>query len=463
MITNRPGPSSFQTRPSTKALGGIALTTVLCCAPASAQQVNSGLPGSAISPIRFVDTQRIAAQPTLPSLVPTDVTPIGLGRERELLKPGPTFYLLQKLPSRMWLNGSVEVSQRGETNVFFTNSNKKADYVFRVLPNLSVGYRILPRTSIYTNYFVLKDVFADHGRLSYPTTQSLAWGIRHEIPIRTRTNLQFDLQAREIWQASHFRQFDFLPGVTLTHVVNPSTIAFGNIQLQLRGKNYFCAPTREIDPFYTIGVLHRRGMWTFSAVDTFVCNFRNGNAIPSQSNLSMIAQLEIARQVSKKVPGLVTFVRAEPVFNWASRGLPGISGFDFRIFGGLRYSFNKTATNVAMDQLRKQLKESALPPTMAPGEGNTPTGQSNPQLKTMEVEPEKPPKQAVEPAISEPAPSEKSSTLVVDSALQKTPTSLENSVAAGAAAADSTETGTAPKKSEVATEGESWNEKETLR
>lgn len=297
--------------------------------------------------------------PNLPSLIPTDVTPIGLGRERELLRPGKTFYLLQKLPSRMWINGSVEVSQRGETNVFFTNSNRKADYVFRALPNLSVGYRILPRTSLYTNYFVLKDVFADNGRLSYPTTQSLAWGLRHEIPIRNRTNLQFDLQARELWQASHFRQFDFLPGVTLTHVLNPSTIAFGNIQLQLRGKNYFKAPTREIDPFYTLGILHKRGPYTFSFVDTFVCNFRNGNAIPSQGNLAMISQIEASREVSKKVPGLVTFVRAEPIFNWNSRGVPGISGFDFRIFGGLRYSFNKAATSVAVDQLRKQLQKSA--------------------------------------------------------------------------------------------------------
>jgi hypothetical protein len=262
----------------------------------------------------------------------------------------------------MWINGSVELSQRGETNVFFTNSNKKADYVFRALPNLSIGYRVLPRTSIYTNYFVLKDVFADNGRLSYPTTQSLAWGLRHEIPIRSRSTLQFDLQARELWQASNFRQFDFLPGVTLTHVINPSTIAFGNIQLQLRGKNYFQAPTREIDPFYTLGILHKRGAYTFSFVDTFVCNFRNGNAIPSQGNLAMISQIEASREVSKKLPGLVTFVRAEPIFNWNSRGVPGISGFDFRIFGGLRYTFNKTATSVAMDQLRKQLQKSAVPP-----------------------------------------------------------------------------------------------------
>lgn len=317
----------------------------------------------AFATISSANAQSVAPPP---SIIPTDITPIGLGRERELIRPGPTFYLLQRLPSRLWINSSTEISQRGETNVFFTNRNQKADYVFRTLPNLTVGYRILPRTSIYTNYFLLKDVFANHGILSRPTTQSLSWGLRHEIPIRSRTNLQFDLQAREIWQASHLHQFDWLPGVTVTHVLNPSTIVFGNIQLQMRGKNYFVAPTREIDPFYTFGILHRRGPWTFSAVDTFVSNFRNNNAIPGQSNMAMIPQFEVNRQVSKKVPGLVTFVRAEPVFNWQGRSVPGISGFDFRIFGGLRYSFNKAATNTAMDTLRKQLKESDLPPAVTP-------------------------------------------------------------------------------------------------
>jgi hypothetical protein len=339
--------------------------------------------GSSASALLFsliAFTSPVLAQAPPPSIIPTDVTPIGLGRQRELLRPGPTFYLLQKLPSRLWLNFSTEISQRGETNVFFTNRHHKGDYVFRALPSLTVGYKVLPRTSIYASYFTLKDVFAYHGNLTYPTTQSLAWGVRHEIPIRSRTNLQFDLQAREIWQARGLNQYDWLPGVTLTHVVNPSTIAFGNIQLQLRGAKYFVAPTREIDPFYTLGVLHRRGPWTFSLVDTFVSNFRNNQAIPPQTNMSMIVQAEVSRQVSKKIPGLVTFVRAEPVWNWQSRSVPGISGFDFRIFGGLRYTLNKTATNASMDNLRKQLKQStSLPPKVGPQTINPPaTSNSDP-------------------------------------------------------------------------------------
>lgn len=295
--------------------------------------------------------------PRLPSQIPVDVTPIGLGRERELLNPGKTFYLLQRLPERLWFNSTTEISNRGETNVYFAPRKYTSDYVYRTLPNVTLGYRFLPNTSIYGNYFLLKDVFATQGGLTAPTTQSLSSGFRHEKQIGPRTNLQLDLQARELWQTKGVRQFDWLPGMTLTHVLNPSTILFGNIQLQMRGGQYFISPTREIDPFYTAGILHRRGDWTFSLVDTFVTNFRNGNAIPSQSNIAMIAQAEVARQISPKIPGLAAFFRCEPVWNWGSRGVTGLSGFDFRIFGGLRYSLNKQATSASMDRYKKQLKE----------------------------------------------------------------------------------------------------------
>lgn len=352
-----------------------------CVSPALAQVSPGVLPTSASSsfaPITLSSNARLVAQ-QLPSTVPTDVTPIGLGRERELLKPGPTFYLLQRLPSKMWLNASVELSQRGETNVYFAPRNYTSDYVFRTLPNLTIGYRFLPNTSIYGNYFVLKDVFATQGVLTAPTTQSLSWGFRHEKQIGPRTNLQFDLQARELWQTVGVRQFDWLPGVTLTHVLNPSTIAFGNIQLQMRGGQYFIAPTREIDPFYTVGLLHRRGPWTFSAVDTFVTNFRNQDAIPQQGNVAMICQLEVSRAISKKIPGLVAFVRSEPIWNWESRGVRGLSGFDHRIFTGIRYSLNKTATSAAMDNLRKQLQESS-------SNDPVPTKKSNNSLKSVDPE-----------------------------------------------------------------------------
>ena len=73
-------------------------------------------------------------------------------------------------------------------NVFFTNGNRHADYVFRVLPNLSLGYNLLNHTSIYCNYFVIKDVYAVQRRLTFPTTQSLSLGLRQDIPINRKTS-----------------------------------------------------------------------------------------------------------------------------------------------------------------------------------------------------------------------------------------------------------------------------------
>ncbi len=266
------------------------------------------------------------------------------------------------LPERLWFNITTEVSQRLDTNVLFTYSNPKADYAFRAMPNISVGYNILKNTSIYCNYFVIKDVFArDYNNITFPTTQSLSWGIQHNQVLGRKTTLQYNFQARELWQASNLHQFDFIPGATLTRVINPNNVFWFSTLLQLRGGDYFVAPTREIDPFYTIGYMHQYGMWTLIINDTLVTNFRHppfNDAIPRQSNMSMIADIEVDHPVSKKFPSLLAFIRAEPIWNWDSQKAPGISGFDFRFYGGLRLSISKPSYYATMDDMRKQLIES---------------------------------------------------------------------------------------------------------
>jgi hypothetical protein len=306
------------------------------------------------------------AQNVVPSLYPTDTTPVNIGREQQLFRPGPMYYFMQKLPPRLWFNLAAETSQRYESNVFLTRNNGRSDYVYRILPNMTVGYDIAKNTSIYTNYFVLKDLFAGRSKLSFPTNQSLSLGIRHQIPVGTKANLQFDFQARELWQLPHLRQADLLPGVTYTRVISPRSVAFVNLILQLRGRDYFVAPTREIDPFYTIGYLHSYGSWVLSAAATLVTNFRHppfNDAIPPFSNNAIIADLEISHPVTKKIPNLVAFARAEPIWNWDSKGFPGISGYDFRFFTGLRYTLVKPSFYNQMSKLRQQIKDvDQLPP-----------------------------------------------------------------------------------------------------
>ena len=168
-----------------------------------------------------------------PQFIPTDVTPFTINPERNNFSPGYKFKLFQALPERLYFNLSAETSQRLDTNVLFTANNPKADYVFRVLPNITVGYNIAKNTSVYVNYFVIKDTFASHGFLNAPTTQSLSWGVQHNKRLGDKTTLQYNVQARELWQAQGLHQFDFIPGVTLIHSITPRSVVYASTLLQM--------------------------------------------------------------------------------------------------------------------------------------------------------------------------------------------------------------------------------------
>jgi hypothetical protein len=296
-----------------------------------------------------------------PGVLPTDVTPLIYSGERSFLSREMKYSLLKRLPSRLWFNVSAETSQRLETNPQFFVRDAKPDYIFRVMPNVTLGYNVFKNTSIYANYFVIKDVFARFGRLDNPTTQSLAWGLRQTAQLGRRTSAQFDFQARELWQQSHLHQFDFLPSVSLNYTVSPRVVLFASSVLQLRGKDYFLAPTREIDPFYSVGMLVRRGLWTFLATDTLVTNFRDppfAHSVPQHGNVSMIADFEINHPISSRyLPGVVAFLRAEPVWDWRSGRIPGLSGFDFRLFSGIRLSLSKPSYAPVVDKMRRQIED----------------------------------------------------------------------------------------------------------
>src|SRR6202044_3847981 len=111
-----------------------------------------------LTPINLANELAQATAP--PQFIPTDVTPFTVSPERNEFSPGYKFKLFQMLPERLWFNSTTEVTQRLDTNVLFTANKPKADYAFRVLPNLTVGYELFKNTSIYANYFVIKDVFA---------------------------------------------------------------------------------------------------------------------------------------------------------------------------------------------------------------------------------------------------------------------------------------------------------------
>jgi hypothetical protein len=332
--------------------------------------------------------------PTLPTptsnILPTDVLPLNAAQERIPFGENLQLRINQFLPSRFFFSASTEASFRPETNIFQFPKKRvflqklpppqqilrlnpfqqeqvlqevkladSFDHVFRVLPNVTAGWTLSQRTRLYGNYFMLRDQYAKHPRLNQ-VIHSYSYGLQQDVPFGQRGNLTIDLQARELNQMHQHSVFDFIPALTFSYIVTPRMVVFLNSLLQIRGRKYFQAPTRELDPFYTLGLLYSRGGWTFSASTTFVQNFRepyhHGAQIPVDNYVS-ISDFEIARRLFRQLPGVQAFVRAEPIFNMHSHNTPGLAGVDFRLFYGLRMALAKPALTAIINNIIEQLKQ----------------------------------------------------------------------------------------------------------
>jgi hypothetical protein len=373
-----------------------ALVSLLYLSPSAVAQV-------VVTPGASVFTQQIAQTVNPSTAIPTDLVhplpgqPSALGDRLQ-------FKLLQKLPTRFYFLGVTEISLRDETNVFQTASRahmlraasggdsfgllttdqqnsvlqsasiaSRNDGVFRILPNVTAGWALTPKTRVFANYFLLRDQLF-HNVAVNTLIESIGGGIQHDFQMGRKGNLQATFQARELYQNKVHNVFDYLPGITYTRVVTPHSIAFASVLLQLRGKQFIVAPNREIDPFYSVGAVYQKGAWQFSHATTFLQNFRQpfaGNALIPVNNYSFVLDFEVARRVHKKLPGLQAFVRAEPIFNMHSNATPGLSGVDFRIFGGLRLTLSKPSLLPAVKNIDRQFDEQEVnppPPVSAPSQ-----------------------------------------------------------------------------------------------
>ncbi len=338
------------------------------------------------------------------SIIPTDVVPLPAAEERLSFGENLQLQMLQRLPARLYFNASCETTFRLETNPFqfpskrtfirkffppppvfaslnpFTQNDffrqlsfiNATDVVFRVLPNVTVGWTVTPKTRLFGNFFMIRDSLMHNVRLN-TTIFSVAYGIQQDIPVTKRGNLQLEVQARELLQQNGTPVFDLLPASTFSYILTPRLVLFANALLQLRGRGYFKPATREIDPFFTFGGLYQRGGWSFSGTATYVQNWRQmfgANASIPVNNQSWICDFELARRMFPQVPGLQAFVRAEPIWNFGSHNTPGLAGFDFRLFWGLRMAVGKPPLTAAINLMRQRLEEleGEPPPPTAPNE-----------------------------------------------------------------------------------------------
>jgi hypothetical protein len=372
-----------QTRLARFSLAAILVALATSVNPAAAQVTTPAQNSGSIGPI-------LRTNVTSPTILPTDINPSVLNEDRASFGENFNINLLQRLPAPLYFSASAEASFRIESNPFqfptkrtllkklptgrefnallpaqqfreisLVSRASDGQVINRILPNTTIGWALNNRTRIFGNHFLIRDTAMKSGALN-STVNSLSIGVQRDTPIGSHGNLQLELQTRELLQSNQQPVFDYLPAINYTHVVTPRMVFFSSALLQLRGKKPFQSPTKELDPFYSTGLLYTRRGWTFSAAGTLVQNFREPfgrNAIIRQDNYTIISDFEVSRALSPRIPGLQAFVRAEPIWNMHSRNTPGLAGMDMRVFWGLRGAVAKRPLTGVIQQIREDIEE----------------------------------------------------------------------------------------------------------
>lgn len=279
------------------------------------------------------------AQPNIPTPpLPIDLTPARLP-ERNSNFNGLDAYrtrMLYWLPSKFFCDFSVENSLRFELNTFQTNRHYLSDLVYRVLPNITLGYALTKRTRIGANYFFLRDQYDKRNKQLSRNFQSIGARIDHDIKIDEKTTFTAGFMPRVLFiNTSHQPAVvynDLLPSGVITRQIKNGVI-YGSVIGQIRFRDIL-AKFQEGDQFYSLGASRRVGRnWTLLADSTLVTNFGNHNLRQGPNNQNIIMTFEAGRRI---LPYVTAFARAQPIFNIGANHSPGYAGFNFRIFGGLR-------------------------------------------------------------------------------------------------------------------------------
>ncbi|MBX9876945.1 MAG: hypothetical protein K2Y22_00665 [Candidatus Obscuribacterales bacterium] len=281
-----------------------------------------------------------AVEQASPDTMPIDLVPVQLPSRTnpmQYAKEGILFHL----PARMFLTGTVENSLRLETNIFQTSSHYRQDMIYRILPNITMGYALSRKTRVSANYFFLRDQYAFHNSLMSRNIHSVGFEVDRDFQLTPKTTLTTGLFNRQLFMTGSQPFTDILPSVTLVRRVGQSTILYSSIMGQLRWRNMFTR-WQEGDQFYTIGAIYRKNLWALSANTTLVSSFGVPSLRGGANNQVFISTFEIDRQLTRKLP-IIAFVRAQPIFNIGANQSPGFAGVNFRVYGGLRMDISKPA------------------------------------------------------------------------------------------------------------------------
>lgn len=273
--------------------------------------------------------------------LPIDLTPVHLPERAGAAFESYKSEALFRLPARMFFNVNVENSLRLETNVFETLKRNRADGVYRILPDVTVGYSLTPKTRVSANYFYLRDNYMDYAHALSRSIHSFGFAVNHDIQMGEKNTLTAGFFARELWIDRAPDLSDLLPSLAVYRRAGPGTLLYGSATGQFRFR-HFLGRYQEIDQFYSFGSIRRAGRWSLLADTTFVSNLGRTKMRGGHNQQIFVVTLEAARQIHRRLP-LVAFVRAQPIFNIGANSSPGMAGFDFRLFGGIRAQISKPA------------------------------------------------------------------------------------------------------------------------
>lgn len=337
--------------------------------------VGSFQPANSQNVVKVDSTVPGTALPRYEGLIPTDITsfpetelPTPPGSRASYFRPWPPDWAY-KLPSNFWVNSSVEAAQRFDSNVFQTRSGYVCDYAFRVQPRVQMGWRFTNRFEPYVEYFLIKDVHVKAWNFNFPTSQSLAGGAKGAIWVSfdpddkgLRKTLAYDFRYRQWWFNSHQRQYDLIPSLMYEQVLRyKSKTSHTKYQLTtlmlIDERKTRTGTTREIDPFFSARVVHARGKWVGSAGVTLSLDFPTYTGDkPRLKTGAVIGTIDVSRKVDS-IPNLYCFVQGQPIWNFSDKSVPGYSGFNFRLFSGLRMVFDRAPVTPTVRAAWKNIRK----------------------------------------------------------------------------------------------------------